>query len=127
MVGEAKSKEEETRLILRELIDGDAIIGAAVLDARGTPLTWVLPPTLDLKAVKTSSALIEILLRVKDMEDSRLGRFIYCVVRFRNVKTTAMDIDGKGYLLLFVSPIWHVELLLPKVRQALNKLRALLL
>ncbi len=108
--------------MFRELIDGDAIIGAVVLDASGSPIVHHLPNTLTMRSIRNLSPITEIVERAKKINDELLGKFNYAVFHFANFKIAFFDINGKGTLIIFVNPVWHIENLVTKIRQFLVKL-----
>ncbi|RLE55269.1 MAG: hypothetical protein DRJ40_08790 [Thermoprotei archaeon] len=121
-----QSKEDSRKRYLMELIDGESVMGAAIIDSSGVPILWHLPPSLTAKSISAVMAMIEYLMKVKQTTTDLLGQHLYTVVRFQRFKVAYFDLEGKGWLIIFVNPIWHVELLLPKVRKVLHQLTKLL-
>lgn len=109
-------------LMFRELIDGEAIIGAVVLDSSGSPIVHHLPNTLTMKSIRNLTPIIEMVEHAKKITDDLLGKFNYLVLHFTNFKIAFFDINGKGTLIVFLNLVWHVENLMTKIRQFMVKL-----
>ena len=110
------------KVILSELID-DAIQGVTILDTRGVPIIHHLPGTVTVKSLRTLMNLFGMVDLAKQTRDESLGELQYVVFKYSNYKVMIMEIPGKrGWLIIFVNPVWHVENVLPKVRQFLSKI-----
>ena len=112
--------------MLRELIDGDAIVGAVILDASGSPIVHHLPNTLTMKSIRNLTPVLEIVDRARRVSDELLGQLVYASVYYSNFKIAFFPINNKGTLIIFVNPVWHIENLLTKIRQFIVKLSKLL-
>ncbi len=112
--------------MLKELIDGDAVVGAVILDATGSPIVHHLPNTLTMKSIRNLTPVLEIIDRARRVSDELLGQFIYASVYYANFKIAFFPIGNKGTLILFVNPVWHIENLLTKIRQFVVKLARLI-
>ncbi len=113
------------KLFLQELIDNDAILGAAFVDEQGVPVIWQLPPVITSKSAEPLKLALEYLERLRAAKLDVLGDLLYTVFRFRRFKVAYFPVDRKGWLILFVNPMWHVELLIPKLRKIIAKLRSM--
>lgn len=112
--------------MLRELIDGEAIVGAAIIDSSGVPVIYHLPNTLTAKTLKNLTPIIELVNQVKKVKDDLLGSYQYLIIKYSSFKLAFFDLAGKGVLLLFVNPVWHVENVMSKIRQFILKVSKLL-
>jgi hypothetical protein len=94
-----------------------------ILDERGVPLIHHLPNTLTAKTLRQVTNLIEIINIIKQNQDENLGEFHYVTVKYANFKVGIFELPNKkGWLIVFVNPLWHVENLLPKIRQFAHKI-----
>jgi len=112
--------------MLKELIDGEAIVGAIIFDANGSPVVHHLPNTLTMKSIKNLTPILEIADRAKKINDELLGPLNYIALHFANFKVAFFNIGEKGTLVLFINPVWHIENLMTKIRQFINKVSRLL-
>jgi len=105
------------KLIISEMIN-EAIQGVTIIDNRGVPLIHHLPNTLTAKSLRQISNLVEVVNIIRQNQDEGLGDFQYVVVKYANYKVGIFELPGKkGWVMFFVNPLWHVENLLPKIRQ----------
>jgi hypothetical protein len=110
------------RIIITEIIN-EAIQGVTILDKRGVPLIHHLPNTLTAKTLRQVTNLIEIINIIKQDQDENLGEFHYVTVKYANYKVGIFELPNKkGWLIVFINPLWHVENLLPKIRQFAYKI-----
>lgn len=110
------------KIILSELID-DAVQGITILDSRGVPVIHHLPSTVTLKSLRTLLNLFGMIDLAKQTRDESLGELQYVVFKYSNYKVMFMEIPNKrGWLIVFVNPVWHVENVLPKIRQFLSRI-----
>ena len=110
------------RIIITEIIN-EAIQGVTILDERGVPLIHHLPNTLTAKTLRQVTNLIEIINIIKQNQDENLGEFHYVTVKYANYKVGIFELPNKkGWLIVFINPLWHVENLLPKIRQFAHKI-----
>lgn len=110
------------RVIVSEIIN-EAIHGVTILDEMGVPLIHHLPNTLTAKTLRQVTNLIEIINIIRQNQDEGLGDFNYVVVKYANYKVGIFELPNKkGWLIVFVNPLWHVENLLPKIRQFAHKI-----
>jgi len=110
------------RIIISEIIN-DAIHGVTILDQRGVPVIHHLPNTLTAKTLRQVTNLVEVINIIKQNQDESLGEFNYVVVKYANYKVGIFEIpNGKGWLIVFVNPLWHVENLMPKIRQFAHRI-----
>lgn len=105
------------KILLTEAI-GEAIQGITILDSRGVPIIHHLPNTLTAKSLRQVSNLIELVNIIKEGQDESLGDFQYVVVKYMNYKVGIFELPNKkGWLIVFVNPLWHIENIIPKIRQ----------
>ncbi len=112
---------ELKKLMLSELIDGEMIVGAAIIDSNNVPVVYHLPTTLTVKSLRNVVTLLELAQRARKLTDDLLGPFNYLLIKYMNFKVAFFSLSDKGWLLIFVNPIWHVENAMPKVRQFMVK------
>lgn len=108
--------------ILTELID-EAILGVAIVDKNGVPIIHHLPNTLTAKSLRAILNLVGFADSARKLSDEMLGNYQYLIIRYTNFKLAAFNLPGeKGWVFVFVNPLWHVENVVPKIRQFLFKL-----
>ncbi|WP_291999070.1 hypothetical protein [Caldivirga sp.] len=112
---------ELKKLMLSELIDGEMIVGAAIIDSNNIPIIHHLPTTLTLKSLRNVMSLLEVAQRSRKLSDDLLGSFNYILIKYSNFKIAFFNMTDKGWLIVFVNPVWHVENAMPKIRQFMVK------
>ncbi len=117
---------ELKRILLSELIDGEVVVGAALLSQNGIPIVYHIPNTLTVKSLKNIISLYEFISHAARISDDLLGPFQYLVIRYSNFKIAFFEIRGRGWLMIFVNPVWHVENVLTKIKQFMLKVARLL-
>ncbi len=113
------------RSIIGDLLD-EAIQGVAILDAKGVPIIHHLPSTVTAKSLRSILNVMGLVDAAKRASDESMGKFQYVVVRYTNFKLLVYEVHEKGWLILFVNPLWHVENVLNKVRQFAVKIGQIL-
>ncbi|KUO81490.1 MAG: hypothetical protein RXN89_01595 [Vulcanisaeta sp.] len=125
-VVEKTLQTELKRIMLSELIDGEVIIGAAIIDSNGIPLIYHIPNTLTVKSLKNLLSLIEFVDHTSKINDDLLGPYQYLIIRFSNFKIAFFEMGSKGWLMVFVSPVWHVENVMSKIKQFMIKVQRMI-
>lgn len=114
-------QSELKRLMLSELIDGEVLVGAAIIDSTGVPVVYHLPNTLTVKSLKSLLSLLEFVDHVSKINDELLGSYQYLILRYSNFKIAFFEISNRGWLMVFVNPVWHVENAIAKIKQFILK------
>ncbi len=110
------------RIIVTEVIN-EAIQGITILDERGVPLIHHLPNTLTAKTLRQVTNLIEVVNIIKQNQDDNLGDFNYVLIKYANYKVAMIELPNrKGWLIFFINPLWHLENLMPRIRQFTHKI-----
>lgn len=117
---------ELKQLLLNEFIDGEAILGAAITDQNGVAIVHHIPNTMTVKSFRNVVSLLEFAQHAARISDDLVGQYQYLVVRYANFKVAFFEIKNKGWLIIFVNPMWHVENLLVKIRQFMVKISRML-
>ncbi|WP_054841862.1 hypothetical protein [Vulcanisaeta distributa] len=127
-VVEKTLQTELKRIMLSELIDGEVIIGAAIIDSNGIPpIIYHIPNTLTVKSLKNLLSLIEFVDHTAKINDDLLGSYQYLIIRFSNFKIAFFEMGGsKGWLMVFVNPVWHVENVMSKIKQFMLKVQRMI-
>ncbi|MFP3044058.1 MAG: hypothetical protein RXQ96_00865 [Thermocladium sp.] len=120
-VTETTPSMELKKLLLTELIDGEVIVGAAIINSSNVPLLHHLPNTLTVKSFRGVLSLLEFVQRSRKVSDDLLGNFQYLLIKYNNFKVAFFNMSDKGWLIVFVNPIWHVENVMTKIRQFIIK------
>jgi hypothetical protein len=110
------------KILLTEVI-GEVIQGVTILDPRGVPVIHHLPNTLTAKTLRQVSNLIELVNIIRQNQDESLGDFQYVMVKYMNYKVGIFELPNKkGWLIVFINPLWHIENVIPKIRQFSHKI-----
>ncbi len=125
-VVEKTLQTELKRIMLSELIDGEVIIGAAIIDSNGIPLIYHIPNTLTVKSLKNLLSLIEFADHTAKINDDLLGSYQYLIIRYSNFKIAFFEMGPKGWLMVFVNPVWHVENVMSKIKQFMLKVQRMI-
>jgi hypothetical protein len=110
------------KILLTEVI-GEVIQGVTILDQRGVPIIHHLPNTLTAKTLRQISNFIELVNIIRQNQDESLGDFQYVVVKYMNYKVGIFELPNKkGWLIVFINPLWHIENVIPKIRQLSHRI-----
>ncbi len=125
-VVEKSMQIELKELMLKELIDGEAIIGAAILNTDGEAITYHLPNTLTVRSFRSLRPFVASISHIGKVRDDLIGPCQYIVLKFMSFKLAFFEIPERGWLMIFMSPVYNVESVLMKVRQFTYKLSKIL-
>jgi hypothetical protein len=112
--------------MLSELIDGEMVVGAAIIDSNNIPIIHHLPTTLTLKSLRNVLSLLEVAQRARKLSDDLLGPFNYILIKYANFKIAFFNMSDKGWLMVFVNPVWHVENVMSKIKQFMIKVQRMI-